>query len=137
MEVALKEHTLSYDDMTIPIPFNRCIFKWANESYHQWFSAKLPKKIFKFYNIYTKSEKCPIVELKEILHSEADFKYVDREGMVPSKSFKADGFTTTMRHGVPNNHCSLIRSNKVFLLLKDILDIKDEEKKLAVHAAQH
>ncbi|XP_002983393.2 phospholipase A(1) LCAT3 [Selaginella moellendorffii] len=147
MEAALKENTLSYDDKTIPIPFNRCILEWANESRRLWFSAKLPKD-FKFYNIYGTScktpfdvcygsEKCPIVELKEILHTEADFKYVDGDGTVPSESSKADGFTATARHGVPGNHRGLLRSNAVFLLLKDILEIKDKEKKVAVHAAPH
>ncbi|EFJ24885.1 hypothetical protein SELMODRAFT_414389 [Selaginella moellendorffii] len=77
-----------------------------------------------------RSEKCPIVELKEILHTEL----IDT---VPFESSKVDGFTATARHRVPCNHRSLLRSNGVFLLFKDILEIKDEKKKLAVHAAPY
>ncbi|EFJ08482.1 hypothetical protein SELMODRAFT_428854 [Selaginella moellendorffii] len=79
----------------------------------------------------TGAKKCLIVELR------ANFKYVDGDGTVPSKSSKDVGFTTTVRHRVPGNHRSLLRSNEVFLLLKDILEIKDEEKKLVVHTALH
>ncbi|EFJ21112.1 hypothetical protein SELMODRAFT_417761 [Selaginella moellendorffii] len=75
--------------------------------------------------------------IKEILYTEVDFKYVDGDGMVPSKSSKDVGFTATARHRVPGDHCSLLRSNEVFFLLKDILEIKDEEKKLVVHTALH
>ncbi|EFJ08481.1 hypothetical protein SELMODRAFT_428851 [Selaginella moellendorffii] len=76
-------------------------------------------------------KKCLIVELK------ANFKYVDGHGTVPSKSSKDVGFPATVRHRVPGDHRSLLRSNEVFLLLKDILEIKDEEKKLVVHTALH
>ncbi|EFJ08519.1 hypothetical protein SELMODRAFT_428848 [Selaginella moellendorffii] len=76
-------------------------------------------------------KKCLIVELK------ANFKYVDGDGTVPSKSSKDVGFPATARHRVPGDHRSLLRSNEVFLLLKDILEIKDEEKKLVVHTALH
>ncbi|EFJ11976.1 hypothetical protein SELMODRAFT_425800 [Selaginella moellendorffii] len=86
-------------------------------------------QLFSIVSSY-ESEKCLIVELKEILHTEADFKYVDGAGMDV-------GFIETTRHGVLGDHCSLLRSNEVFFLLKDILEIKDEEKKLVVHTTLH
>ncbi|EFJ35111.1 hypothetical protein SELMODRAFT_404965 [Selaginella moellendorffii] len=60
---------LSYDDKTIPIPFN-----------------KMHSRVNKSCRLCYGGEKCLIVELKEILHSVA--KYMDGDGTVPSKSSK-------------------------------------------------
>ncbi|KAH9318790.1 hypothetical protein KI387_020559, partial [Taxus chinensis] len=125
---ALVNNTIIYDGTTIPLPFNCEILKWAIETRKIMSAAQIPTSV-KFYNIYGTCNETPfsvcygskqnaILDLEQILQSEAVYTCVDGDGTVPMESAMADGLVAEERIGVPGDHRGLICDERVFRILK-------------------
>jgi pimeloyl-ACP methyl ester carboxylesterase len=137
MKDALVNNTVIYDGVTIPLPFNCEIFKWANETRKIMSLAKIPPSV-KFYNIYGTcnetpfsacygSKEIPISDMEEVLRSEAVYTCVEGDGTVPLESAMADGLAAEERIGVPGDHRGLVCDERVFRILKHWLKAGDPD----------
>ncbi|XP_031248041.1 lecithin-cholesterol acyltransferase-like 4 [Pistacia vera] len=134
---ALSRNTVDYDGMTIPLPFNMEILKWANETRKILLHAKVPPKV-KFYNIYGinletphsvcyGSEDAPVTDLSELRFLQAKYVCIDGDGTVPTESAKADGLNAEARVGVPGEHRGILCDHHVFRILKHWLKAGDPD----------
>ncbi|KAH7569555.1 hypothetical protein JRO89_XS06G0185200 [Xanthoceras sorbifolium] len=128
---------VNYDGVTMPLPLNMEILKWADETRKILSRAKVPSSV-KFYNIYGinletphsvcyGSENTPVTVLEElpfiqVLPVDADtsptYVCVDGDGTVPAESAKADGLNAEARVGVPGEHRGILCDHHVFRILK-------------------
>lgn len=132
LSAALVDNTITYGGKTIPLPFNKSVLSWANQTRKIWQSAKLPPGV-KFYNIFGTSydtpldvcygsEKSPIKNIQDILHIEADFFCVDGDGTVPQSSAMADNLDAVARVGIPGDHRGMLCEGRLFRVLKQWLN---------------
>uniref|UniRef100_A0A7I4C522 Uncharacterized protein n=1 Tax=Physcomitrium patens TaxID=3218 RepID=A0A7I4C522_PHYPA len=133
MMAALEENKLNFNGTKIPLPLNKVIVKWAQETQRIMHKAKLPEGV-KFYNLYGTShdtphhvsygtDKSPLQELTEILNSEAEFAYVDGDGTVPVESAMADGLNAKARVGIPADHRGILLDEHFFHIIKHWLEV--------------
>ncbi|CAI5485293.1 unnamed protein product [Closterium sp. Naga37s-1] len=96
MDRALEGNKIEVNGRTVPLPFNRDIVRWADETRRIWAGARLPPSI-DFYTVYGTgldtpfhsqygSPKDPLNDLPDILHSDATFDCVHGDGTVPIES---------------------------------------------------
>lgn len=134
---ALSSNSVDYNGVTIPLPFNMEILKWANETWRILSRAKVPPKV-KFYNIYGinletphsvcyGSEDAPVTDLSELRFLQAKYVCVDGDGTVPTESAKADGLNAEARVGVPGEHRGILCDHHVFRILKHWLKAGDPD----------
>ncbi|GJP31658.1 hypothetical protein CLOM_g14718 [Closterium sp. NIES-68] len=138
MDRALQDNKIEVNGRTVPLPFNRDIVRWADETRRIWAKARLPPSV-DFYTIYGTgldtpfhsqygSPKDPLNDLPDILHSDATFDCVHGDGTVPIESALADGFPARFRVGVPGaEHRELLRLPRVFSLLHFFLEVKGKD----------
>ncbi|CAI5534179.1 unnamed protein product [Closterium sp. Naga37s-1] len=138
MDRALEGNKIEVNGRTVPLPFNRDIVRWADETRRIWAGARLPPSI-DFYTVYGTgldtpfhsqygSPKDPLNDLPDILHSDATFDCVHGDGTVPIESALADGFPARFRVGVPGaEHRELLRLPRVFSLLHFFLEVKGKD----------
>eukprot|EP00897_Mesotaenium_endlicherianum_P007764 jgi/Mesen1/7015/ME000365S06158 len=137
LEAAMKKNTVDVNGTLVPLPLSKAIVEVAADTRRVLNKAELPEGC-KFYNIYgtcldtpyhTKygSEKAPLKHLHEILHTEAEFEYVEGDGTVPSESSQADGLSAMWRIGVPGEHRGLLRDPRVFRMLKHFLSAGESD----------
>ncbi|CAI5458159.1 unnamed protein product [Closterium sp. Yama58-4] len=138
MDRALQGNKIEVNGRTVPLPFNRDIVRWADETRRIWARARLPPSI-DFYTVYGTgldtpfhsqygSPKDPLNDLPDILHSDATFDCVHGDGTVPVESALADGFPARFRVGVPGaEHRELLRLPRVFSLLHFFLEVKGKD----------
>ncbi|CAI5472950.1 unnamed protein product [Closterium sp. Yama58-4] len=138
MDRALQGNKIEVNGRTVPLPFNRDIVTWADETRRIWARARLPPSV-DFYTVYGTgldtpfhsqygSPKDPLNDLPDILHSDATFDCVHGDGTVPIESALADGFPARFRVGVPGaEHRELLRLPRVFSLLHFFLEVKGKD----------
>ncbi|KAL5773430.1 hypothetical protein ACOSP7_013017 [Xanthoceras sorbifolium] len=125
---ALSSNTVNYDGVTMPLPLNMEILKWADETRKILSRAKVPSSV-KFYNIYGinletphsvcyGSENTPVTVLEELPFIQPTYVCVDGDGTVPAESAKADGLNAEARVGVPGEHRGILCDHHVFRILK-------------------
>lgn len=131
-EKSLSSNTVDVLGGSRPLPFNKDILSWANETREILSRATVPPNV-KFYNIYGTSldtphsvcygsEDSPVLDLEKLRYYQAKYINVDGDGTVPAESAKADGLNAEARIGVPGEHRGILSDHHVFRILKTWLN---------------